>query len=31
MIDAQWLLFLVASLAVIATPGQDMILVMSKS
>lgn len=31
MIDAHWLLFLVASLAVIATPGQDMILVMSKS
>lgn len=31
MIDAQWLLFLLASLAVIATPGQDMILVMSKS
>ncbi len=31
MIDAQWLLFLFASLAVIATPGQDMILVMSKS
>lgn len=31
MIDAKWLLFFVASLAVIATPGQDMILVMSKS
>ena len=31
MIDAHWLLFLVASLVVIATPGQDMILVMSKS
>jgi threonine/homoserine/homoserine lactone efflux protein len=31
MIDAQWLLFLVASLAVIATPGQDMVLVMSRS
>jgi len=31
MIDAQWLLFLIASLAVIVTPGQDMILVMSRS
>jgi threonine/homoserine/homoserine lactone efflux protein len=31
MIDAHWLLFLLASLVVIATPGQDMILVMSKS
>ncbi|MFO1311461.1 MAG: LysE family translocator [Burkholderiales bacterium] len=31
MIDAYWTLFLVASLAVIVTPGQDMILVMSKS
>ena len=31
MIDAYWALFLVASLAVIVTPGQDMILVMSKS
>jgi threonine/homoserine/homoserine lactone efflux protein len=31
MIDAHWLLFLVASVVVIATPGQDMILVMSKS
>ena len=31
MIDAHWLLFLVASLVVIATPGQDMILVMSRS
>ncbi len=31
MIDVYWTLFLVASLAVIATPGQDMILVMSKS
>jgi threonine/homoserine/homoserine lactone efflux protein len=31
MIEAQWLLFLLASLAVIVTPGQDMILVMSRS
>jgi len=31
MIDAHWLLFLIASVVVIATPGQDMILVMSKS
>jgi threonine/homoserine/homoserine lactone efflux protein len=31
MIDANWLLFLAASVAVIATPGQDMILVMSRS
>ncbi|MGE0313377.1 MAG: LysE family translocator [Lautropia sp.] len=31
MIEAQWLLFLAASVAVIATPGQDMILVMSRS
>lgn len=31
MIEAQWLLFLLASVAVIATPGQDMILVMSRS
>ena len=31
MIDASWLLFTVASLALIATPGQDMILVMSRS
>jgi threonine/homoserine/homoserine lactone efflux protein len=31
MIDAYWLLFLLASVVVIATPGQDMILVMSKS
>jgi threonine/homoserine/homoserine lactone efflux protein len=31
MIDASWLLFIVASLALIATPGQDMILVMSRS
>ena len=31
MIDASWLLFIVASLVLIATPGQDMILVMSRS
>ena len=31
MIEAHWLLFLVASMFVIATPGQDMILVMSRS
>jgi len=31
MIDASWLLFVVASLALIATPGQDMILVMSRA
>jgi threonine/homoserine/homoserine lactone efflux protein len=31
MVDAHWLLFLLASVVVIATPGQDMILVMSKS
>jgi threonine/homoserine/homoserine lactone efflux protein len=31
VIDAHWLLFLLASVVVIATPGQDMILVMSKS
>ena len=31
MIDAYWLLFIVASLVLIATPGQDMILVMSRS
>jgi threonine/homoserine/homoserine lactone efflux protein len=31
MIEAHWLLFLTASIVVIATPGQDMILVMSKS
>ena len=31
MIEAQWLLFLVASVVVIATPGQDMLLVMSRS
>ena len=31
MIDASWLLFVVASLLLIVTPGQDMILVMSRS
>jgi threonine/homoserine/homoserine lactone efflux protein len=31
MVDATWLLFIVASLALIAVPGQDMILVMSRS
>ena len=31
MVDASWLLFIVASLALIATPGQDMILVMSRA
>ena len=31
MIDASWLLFVVASLVLIATPGQDMMIVMSRS
>jgi len=31
MIDAFWLLFIVASLALISVPGQNMILVMSRS
>ena len=31
MIEVSWLLFLIASVAVILTPGQDMILVMSRS
>jgi threonine/homoserine/homoserine lactone efflux protein len=31
MIEANWLLFFIASIVVIATPGQDMILVMSKA
>jgi threonine/homoserine/homoserine lactone efflux protein len=31
MIEASWLLFIAASLVLIATPGQDMILVMSRS
>jgi len=31
MLEASWLLFIIASLVLIATPGQDMILVMSRS
>ena len=31
MLEASWLIFIVASLVVITTPGQDMILVMSRS
>lgn len=31
MLDASWLVFVVASLMLIATPGQDMVLVMSRS
>ena len=31
MIEASWLVFAVASIVLIATPGQDMILVMSRS
>jgi threonine/homoserine/homoserine lactone efflux protein len=31
MIEASWLVFALASLVLIATPGQDMILVMSRS
>jgi len=31
MFEAAWLLFIIASLVLIATPGQDMILVMSRS
>ena len=31
MLDASWFVFTVASLVLIATPGQDMILVMSRS
>jgi len=31
MVEASWLLFVVASLLLIVTPGQDMILVMSRS
>jgi threonine/homoserine/homoserine lactone efflux protein len=31
MLEVSWLLFIVASLLLIATPGQDMILVMSRS
>ena len=31
MLEVTWLLFVVASLVLIVTPGQDMILVMSRS
>ncbi len=31
MFDASWSIFLIASVAIIATPGQDMVLVMSRS
>ncbi len=31
MLDASWSIFLIASVAIIATPGQDMLLVMSRS
>ena len=31
MIEASWLMFVITSLVLIATPGQDMILVMSRS
>ena len=31
MIEVNWILFVVASLVLIATPGQDMVLVMSRS
>ncbi len=31
MVEVSWLLFIVASLVLIVTPGQDMILVMSRS
>jgi threonine/homoserine/homoserine lactone efflux protein len=31
MVEVSWLLFVVASLVLIATPGQDMMLVMSRS
>ena len=31
MIDASWLLFILASLALIAVPGQDMMLVMTRA
>lgn len=31
MVEASWFLFIVSSLVLIATPGQDMILVMSRS
>jgi threonine/homoserine/homoserine lactone efflux protein len=31
MLDASWLLFIITSLVIIVTPGQDMVLVMSRS
>ena len=31
MLDAAWFVFLVTSLVIISTPGQDMMLVMSRS
>ena len=31
MVEASWILFTVASLVLIVTPGQDMVLVMSRS
>jgi len=31
MVEASWLVFIAASLLLIATPGQDMVLVMSRS
>jgi threonine/homoserine/homoserine lactone efflux protein len=31
MIEASWPLFIIASLVLIITPGQDMVLVMSRS
>lgn len=31
MLEVSWFLFIVASLVLIITPGQDMILVMSRS
>ncbi len=31
MLDAAWLLFIITSLVIIVTPGQDMVLVMSRS
>ena len=31
MLEVNWLLFVVASVVLIVTPGQDMILVMSRS
>jgi threonine/homoserine/homoserine lactone efflux protein len=31
VVEVSWLLFIVASLVLIVTPGQDMVLVMSRS